>query len=223
MWVTGQAHLPREVRMWWGAPGNPVRSLAGELTDVEPPSQRLLCLVQSQTRGSTGHVRSTGWVLGTSHGGAGRAEATRSQAQLFPIIVEGPAARGGDGVCSTCTARQQTTPSPEYSGFGDISALLAHQTHLHSGRTLSFKTPSNPVGHVFTPYVYGFGKPRLREGQPLATGHRASGAGLESELSLACFIPLSPLLSLPYSRYVLLMIVRAIHTRGRESGDPGKM
>lgn len=160
---------------------------------------------------------------GYHHGGAGRAEATRSQAQLFPVIVEGPAARGGDGVCSTCPARQQTAPSSEYSGFGDISALPAHQTHFHPGRTLSFKSPSNPAGQVFTPHVYGFGKPRLREGQSLATGHTASRAGLESELSLACLIPLSPSLSLPYSCYVLLMIVRAIHTRGRESGDPGKV
>ena len=39
MWVTAQVHLSSEVRMWWGAPGNPARSLAGKPTDAKPLSQ----------------------------------------------------------------------------------------------------------------------------------------------------------------------------------------
>lgn len=56
MWVTGQVRLLSGVRMWWGAPGNPARSLAGTPTDVEPLSPLSLSLEQSQTTGSAGQV-----------------------------------------------------------------------------------------------------------------------------------------------------------------------
>lgn len=46
MWVTGRAHLPSEVRMWWGAPGNAARSLAGKATEAEPLPQLLLSLLR---------------------------------------------------------------------------------------------------------------------------------------------------------------------------------
>lgn len=35
MWVTGQVHLVSRVRMWYSAPGNPARSLAGKPTDTK--------------------------------------------------------------------------------------------------------------------------------------------------------------------------------------------
>ena len=49
MWVAGQVHLSSEFRMWWGAPGNPARSLAGKPTDVKPLSQLLPPLLQNIT------------------------------------------------------------------------------------------------------------------------------------------------------------------------------
>lgn len=59
MWVTGQAHLLSEVRMWWGAPGNPVRSLAGKSTDAKPLSPALIVPgADCQSTGSTEQVPS---------------------------------------------------------------------------------------------------------------------------------------------------------------------
>lgn len=69
MWVTGLAHLPSEVRMWWGAPGNPERFLAGEPTDAKVLAQFLGPLLRvADRRQHRASPRAVGWVLGTTQG-----------------------------------------------------------------------------------------------------------------------------------------------------------
>lgn len=77
-----------------GCPRKSRKILARDPTDVEPPAQHLLACAVPDDRQPRARPRSTGRVAGSgsSHGGAGRVEATRSQAQLFPIIFEGPGA-----------------------------------------------------------------------------------------------------------------------------------
>lgn len=69
MWVTGLVHLPSEVRMWWGAPGNPERFLAGEPTDAKVLAQFLGPLLRvADRRQPRASPRAVGWVPGTTQG-----------------------------------------------------------------------------------------------------------------------------------------------------------
>lgn len=63
------AHLPSEVRMWWGAPGNPERFLAGEPTDAKVLAQFLGPLLRvADHRQPRASPRAVGWVPGTTQG-----------------------------------------------------------------------------------------------------------------------------------------------------------